>query len=183
MAEHEYLRIERAAERKSEFVRGEMFLMPGGTPKHSMLAANAIVDIGAQLRGKRCRVLTSGMRLRTPAGTHHYPDVSVTCGPIQLFPGSIDILTNPVLIIEVLSPSTSNYGRTVKFDLYRLIPTLLDYVILHQNAIQAEHHSKLPDGSWLLTEYLGPDARILLPNIECELHLGSIYDGVMDEPV
>ena len=100
-----------------------------------------------------------------------------------MFPGSTDILTNPVLIIEVFSPSTANYDRTVKFDLYRLIPTLRDYVILHQNSIQAEHFSKQPDGLWLPTEHLGADARIPLPNIECELHLGSIYDGVMDEPV
>ena len=102
MTEHAYLRIERAAKRKSEFVGGEMFLMPGGTTKRSMQAANAIVDIGTQLRGKRCRVLTSDMRLRTPAGTHHYPHVSVICEPIELLPGSTDILTNPVLIIEVL---------------------------------------------------------------------------------
>ena len=112
-----------------------------------------------------------------------YPDVSVACGPIQLHPGTNDLMVNPVLIVEVLSPSTAGYDRGVKFELYRQFSTLRDYVVIHQNSIFAGHYSKQPDSSWVLREYRGADARIPLPEIECELHLGSIYDGVMDEPV
>lgn len=182
LTEEQYLRIERAADYKSEFVGGEMFAMPGGTPRHSMLGGNAFAELRAQLRGKRCRVLTSDMRLRTPAGSQHYPDVSVACGPVQLHPGSNDIMTNPVLLLEVLSPTTASYDRGAKFEMYKLIPTLSDYIILHQDSIFAEHYCKGSDGVWASLEYRGENARIPLTSIECELHLGSVYDGVMDDP-
>jgi Uma2 family endonuclease len=183
LTEEQYLRIEREATYRSEFVGGEMFAMPGGTPKHSMLAINTASEFRAQLRGKRCRVLSSDMRMRTPAsGTHLYPDVSVVCGPVQLYQDSTDMMVNPALIVEVLSPSSVNYDRGVKFELYREFSSLHDYLVVHQNAIYIEHWSRQPDSSWLLREYKGEDARVPLPGIECELHLGSIYDGV-DEPI
>jgi Uma2 family endonuclease len=85
------------------------------------------------------------------------------------------------LIIEVLSPSKGNYDRGLKFELYREFPTLRDYLILHQKSIFAEHYSKQSDGSWVLREYRGQDARIPFPEIECELHLGSVYQDVIDQ--
>jgi len=183
LTEEEYLRIERAAAYKSEFVDGEMFAMAGGSSRHSTLAANAIADLVVQLRGKRCRVFTSDMRIRTPkSGTQLYPDLSVTCGPTQFHLGSTDIMVNPTLIVEVLSPTTKNYDRGMKFELYREIPTLRHYLILHQASIFAEHYAKHVDSSWILREYRGPDASIPLPEIECELQLGNVYDRVMDEP-
>ena len=81
----------------------------------------------------------------------------------------------------MLSPSTASYGRGSKFEMYRLIETLRGYVVIHQDSIFAEHYAKQPDGSWVLRKYRGGDARIPLHAIECELHLGSVYDGVMDE--
>ena len=183
MTEEEYLRKERSAKFKCEFVGGEMFAMPGGTPKHSMLEANTVGEFRAQLRGKRCRARSSEMRVRTPlTGDQLYPDVSVACGPVQLYPGSNDMMVNPVVIVEVLSPSTASYDRGAKFELYKQFPTLRDYLLIHQNSIFVEHHSKSSDGTWARRDYRGGDARIPLPEIECELHLGSIYDGVMDEP-
>ena len=111
-----------------------------------------------------------------------YPDVSVACRPIQHHRGATDIVTNPVLVVEVLSPSTANHDRGSKFELYRQFPTLREYQLLHQKSIFAEHFSKSPDGSWVLREYRGEDATIAIPSIQCELHLGSIYEDVMDEP-
>jgi Uma2 family endonuclease len=184
LTEEQYLRIEREAAYKSEYVGGEMFAMPGGTPRHSMLEAQTVIELGYQLRGKRCRVLSSNMRLRTPiSGTQLYPDVSVACGPVQLFPGSTDIMVNPALIVEVLSPSSINYDRGAKFELYREFPSLLDYLIVHQDSIYIEHYNRQPDGSWLLREYKGEQARVPLIGVGCELHLRSIYDRVMEEPV
>ena len=183
LTEEEYLRIERAASYKSEFVGGEMFAMAGGTPRHSMLEANASRELGHQLRRTRCRVCSSNMRFRTPVtGDELYPDISVICGPVQLYPGSTDILVNPTVVVEVLSPSTANYDRGLKFELYRQFPTLRDYVIIHQKSIYIEHHSRQSDNAWLLREYRGPDARVLLASIECELHLGSVYEDLMEEP-
>ena len=88
-----------------------------------------------------------------------------------------------MLVVEVLSPSTANYDRGAKFEIYKTIPSLRDYLLIHQNSIFAEHFTKNSDGSWTLNEYGGADAIIPLPNIECEFHLDSVYDGVMDEPV
>ena len=139
--------------------------------------------LGNQLRRTRCRVCSSNMRLRTPVtGDELYPDISVVCGPVQLYPGSDDILVNPTVIVEVLSPSTANYDRGLKFELYRQFPTLRDYVIIHQKSIYIEHHSRQSDNAWLLREYRGPDARVPLPSIACELHSGSVYEDLMEEP-
>ena len=184
LTEEEYLRIERAAEYKSEFIGCEMFAMPAGTSRHAMLGANTIAELRFQLRGKRCRVMNSEMRVRTPdSGTQLYPDASVACGPVQMHAGASDLMVNPVLLIEVLSPSTASYDRGVKFELYRELPSFRSYLIVHQTSIFIEHFSKNSDGSWILREYRGKDARIPLPEIECELHLGSVYEDVMDEPV
>ena len=99
LTEHAYLQLERAAEYKSEFIDGEMFAMAGGSPRHSMLGGNAYAELRAQLKGKRCRALTSEMRIRTPeTGSQLYPDVSVACGPIQMHPGSNDMMVNPAVI-------------------------------------------------------------------------------------
>ena len=183
LTEEQYLRIERAAEHKSEFVGGEIFAMPGGTPKHSMLEINTAIDLGTQLRDKHCFVLSSNMRIRTlETGDEFYPDVSVVCGPIELHPGTNDVMVNPVLLVEVLSPSSANYDRGLKFELYRQIPSLRDYLLIHQDSIFVEHYSKRLDGSWQMEEYRGEDARIPLPAIECDLHLGSIYHRVMKQP-
>jgi Uma2 family endonuclease len=108
LTEEEYLRIERSAPYKSEFIGGQMYAVAGATPEHAMLGANTLVALGSRLRGKRCRLLSSGMRLRTPrTGTQLYPDASLVRGPVQLHPGSTDIMVNPALIVEVLSPSTA----------------------------------------------------------------------------
>ena len=94
----------------------------------------------------------------------------------------MDVYTNPVIIVEVLSPSTANYDRGLKFVLYREIPSLTDYLVFHCDAIHVEHYARQPNESWLLQHHHGEDARIQLPTIHCELTLGSIYAGAMDWP-
>src|SRR5450631_4334752 len=112
ITEEEYLRLDRAAETKSEFVDGEMFAMAGGSLDHSILAGKWFVELSLKLRGRKCEVLNSDARIRTPGtGSYFYPDVSVACGQLQTHQSSDDILTNPVVVIEVLSPSTSGYDR------------------------------------------------------------------------
>jgi Uma2 family endonuclease len=182
LTEQDYITQERAANYKSEFVGSEMFAMSGGSARHARLASKILSKLDLQLEGQNCTAINSDLRIRSPQGDQFYPDVSVVCGPIETYAGNTDVCTNPVVIVEVLSPSTTNYDRGLKFVLYREIPSLSDYLIFHWDAIHVEHYTRQKNDSWLLQHYHGDDARIPLPSIRCELGLGSIYAGAMDWP-
>ena len=183
LTEQDYLDLDRAAEYRSEFVNGEMFAMSGGSPRHARLGTKVSFQFELQLQGKSCRSYSSELRIGTgPTKNYLYPDVSVVCGPLLTQEGSNDICTNPALIVEVLSPSTAAYDRGLKFQLYRQIPSLNDYLLVHCDDIFIEHYARQPNEGWLLREYRGTDARIPLGNLGCELQLGSVYEGVMEEP-
>jgi Uma2 family endonuclease len=182
LTEQEYLALERAAKFKSEFVGGEMFAMSGGSARHARLASKILSKLDLQLEGQGCTAINSDLRIRSPQGDQFYPDVSVVRGPIETYAGSKDVCTNPVVIVEVLSPSTTDYDRGLKFVLYREIPSLNDYLIFHWDAIHVEHYTRQNKDSWLLQHYHGDEARILLPSIRSELALDSIYAGAMDWP-
>src|SRR6266849_6416528 len=148
ITEEEYIRLERPAEYKSEFLDGEVFAMSGGTLRHSRLAVKWLRVLDVQVSGKNCEVYSSDARVRTPiSGSYLYPDVSVVCGPVQTFKDSDDILTNPRVIIEVLSPSTAGYDRGRKFERYREISSLQDYILVHAASPQVEHFTRQPDAS------------------------------------
>ena len=98
-----------------------------------------------------------------------------------MYDGSDDILVNPILIVEVSSASTLDYDRGVKFERYKEIPSLRYYLVIRLDSICVEHYAWRPDGSWSLREHRGEASRIQLLSIGCELHLGSVYEGVMDE--
>ncbi len=182
LTEQDYLAIERAAEFKSEFVGGEIFAMSGGSARHARLASKILAKFDLQLEGGTCNAINSDLRIRSPLGDQFYPDVSVVCGTIETYAGSKDVCTNPVVIVEVLSPSTANYDRGLKFVLYREIPSLRDYLIFHWDALHVEHYTRQPNDSWLLQHYHGEEARILLPAIRSELTLASLYSGAMEWP-
>jgi Uma2 family endonuclease len=176
ITEEEYLRLERAAEYKSEYIGGEIFPMPGGSFRHSRLTINWSTQLQNQLSGTAYSVYSSDMRVRTPStGSYVYPDVSVVCGDPIAHAGADDILTNPMVIVEVLSPSTSRYDRHEKFDLYREIPSVTDYVLVHQAAVRVEHFARQSDGSWIFREYKGDDSTIALTSINCTIRLGDVY--------
>ncbi len=179
----EYLALERAAERKSEFVDGEIYAMAGGSLRHSLIAANLIIDLGAKLRGTNCRVFSSDARIRTAAsGSYVYPDVSVVCGAPQVHKEAADILTNPKVLLAVLSPSTADYDRGKKFELYREIPSLEDYILVHTLSAHVEHFARQADASWIFREYGSLEASMLVGSIGCTLLLGDIYHGVFELP-
>ena len=182
LSEQDYLDLDRAADYKSEFVNGEMYAMSGGLPRHAYIGGNVCAHIKSQLKGSSCRAFPSDLRIRASHGDYFYPDVTVVCGLLQLHPGSNDICTNPALIVEVLSPSTAAYDRGLKFQLYRTIPALRDYLMVHCDALYVEHYSRQSDNSWVLREYHGEAAIIPLPNLNCELSLTEIYDGAMELP-
>ena len=178
LTETEYLAIERAGEFKSEFVGGEMYAMSGGTLRHSSLALNIAFELRLQLKSRKCRLFNSDARVRTPLSvSYFYPDLSVVCGEVQLYKDSNDILTNPTVIVEVLSPTTADYDHGTKFAHYRQIPSLKDYLLVHTNEILIEQYTRQPDGgSWLLSEYAGTEAEVRLASIDCSVKLQAIYE-------
>ena len=177
----EYLAIERAAEFKSEFYDGEMFMMSGASRKHNLIGINLVISLGTQLRGKNCEMYSSDMRVHVPAtGLFTYPDVAVVCGePKFRDEERLDTLLNPTLLIEVLSPSTENYDRGKKFEDYRSLESLQEYLLVAQDECKLTHYARQTDGSWLLRDYRAPETQIELASIGCRLLLADVYDKVV----
>ena len=118
----EYLTFEEKAQLKSEYYQGQIFQMAGGSANHSRISLNICLELTIALRGKSCEVFNSDMKIAVKAnGLHTYADAAVVCGEVEFGPGRDDIITNPLLLVEVLSPSTRNYDRADKFLLYRVI--------------------------------------------------------------
>jgi Uma2 family endonuclease len=177
----EYLERERKAVDKHEYRDGEILLMAGGSRSHSLMIANVIAALHSRLQGKPCRVYDSNLRVQVPRKVlYTYPDVSVICGqsdPDENDPAG-DTVTNPRLIVEVLSDSTEAYDRGKKFDGYRELESLQEYVLVSQEAPRVETFFRQPDGTWLLTPVSGLNASVRLRSIETEVALAAIYQGV-----
>src|SRR5687768_7010868 len=137
MTPEEYLAFERASQEKHEYVNGEVFAMSGGTIEHSLISGNIVRELGVALRHKPCDVLNADMRVKIEAtGSYLYPDASVVCGGARLADGKRDNLLNPQVVFEVLSRSSEEYDRGVKFAQYRTLPSLADYVLVSQTEMK-----------------------------------------------
>ena len=170
----EYLELEASSDARYEFFDGAVYAMSGGSPDHSRLAANLIQILGAQLRGKPCQAFTSDLRVRVlETGLATHPDVSVVCGALQRDPQDPNAITNPALIIEVLSPSTERYDREEKFSHYRRIESLQSYVLISQEEHRLEVFTRNADGSWTLRETR--DGAANLPGLGCTLAVAEVY--------
>jgi Uma2 family endonuclease len=175
----EYLEAERRAEEKSEYFDGEIYAMSGASLRHNRLVANLVGTLHSQLRGGPCAALPSDMRVRVPAtGLYTYPDVSVVCGEPQLEDAHMDILLNPVVLIEVLSESTEGYDRGRKFEHYRRIASLQEYVLVSQKQPRVEGYRRQGEREWLLTEAVGLEESVELPSVRCVLSLAEVYERV-----
>ncbi|MCS6848603.1 MAG: Uma2 family endonuclease [Anaerolineae bacterium] len=176
----EYLAQEEVAQVKSEFFRGEIFAMAGGTPDHNTISANAIAALSRALYAYPCRVFTSDQRIYIEKnGLYTYPDVVVVCGRLQFAPKRKDTITNPVLIVEVLSDATRDYDRGAKFELYRDLPTLQHYLLIDSDAVRVEYYRR-QNGDWLFNAYARLDDAIAIP-LEAgtiELRVRDLYDKV-----
>ena len=176
----QYLRIERDAEYKSEYYRGEMFAMAGGSPEHSEIAACIIRALGNRLSGKGCKVYTSDLKVRTePDGLYTYPDVTVVCGkPIRL-EDDPHVIENPKVLFEVLSPSTEAKDRGFKFHQYKHIQSLAEYVLVSQTEPLVECFSRPSGSQWAhYAEARGLDRVLSLPSLGIEVPLAEIYQDV-----
>jgi Uma2 family endonuclease len=179
LSENDYLSIERAASFKSEFFAGEMFAMAGGSPMHSLIAANLIRELGTKLKGSPCRPFTSDLRVKVEAsGLYTYPDVSVICGPLQFAADTEDTVINPVVLIEVLSDATEAYDRGEKFRHYRQMPSLQEYLLVSQRLPRIEHYLRRPGDEWTLRTAESKEATLPLPSLEVTLQLNEVFAGV-----
>ncbi len=179
ISEDEYLRRELEAEYKSEYFNGEIFAMSGGSEAHALITLNVAAILRAALRGKSCRVYAADLRVRvSPTGLYTYPDVVAVCGERKFYEKQKDTLLNPTVIIEVLSKSTQDYDRGQKFEHYRTLDSLQEYVTIAQDRVHVEHHARQHDNRWLLTEMNAPDAVLHLPSLGCEIALTDVYEDI-----
>ena len=175
----EYLEIDRKAEHRSEYVSGEILSMAGGSEKHSLIAVNTSGELRARLKHKPCRTFSSDMRIQISAtGAFVFPDVSIVCGETHFAGSGHDLLLNPNVVVEVLSPSTESNDRGWKFAHYRQLESLSDYLLISQSEPSVEHYARQEDGRWVLTELRGLDSVLHLSSIGCELPLSEIYERV-----
>ena len=175
----EYLAIERAAEFRSEYFAGEMFAMAGGKPRHSLVSANVIGTLRALLKGRRCTAYESNLRVAvSDTGLYTYPDASVFCEPMTFIDPEQDTATNPTLLVEVLSKSTEGYDRGKKFEHYRRLASLREYVLVSQDEPHVERFLREEDGRWVLAAVSGLDAVLRLTSIDVDLPLAEVYEKV-----
>ncbi|MFN6229760.1 MAG: Uma2 family endonuclease [Dolichospermum sp.] len=175
----EYLELEEKALYKSEYRNGEIIPMTGGTTNHNQIALNFASSLLYAIRGKKYRVFIGDVRLWIPEYREYtYPDVIVTDGK-PLYAGKNNTtVTNPLLIVEVLSKSTKNYDQGDKFTFYRSIPQFKEYVLVEQNQYQVMHYSKTNKGEWIFREYKSEDDIVKLQHLDFEISVVDIYQDV-----
>ena len=178
MSPEEYLARETEAEYKSEYRHGETVAMTGASRRHVLIATNVISELNRQLKGRPCEVYHSDMRLKVQAaGLYTYPDVMVLCGKPEFADGRTDTVLNPILIVEILSPSTEAYDRGEKFTFYQKISTLREYVLIDQDRVLVECFTRRGD-AWTGKGASTRGGTIRLRAIDCSLDLDEVYDKV-----
>lgn len=174
----EYLQQEDAATDRHEYFNGQIYLMAGGTHNHEMIAGNLFAALHQHARRQKCTAYGSNMKILVKQnGLYSYPDAMLVCGKPEFMTERKDIVTNPLLIVEVLSDSTQSYDRGDKFALYRGIPTFAHYLLIHQDRPLIEYHQKTEHG-WLLTESAGIETTLRLDALELQLPFVDLYAGV-----
>jgi Uma2 family endonuclease len=177
MTADEYLAWEREQPTKHELFHGEVFAMPAGSPRHNALCGRIIAAASRALPS--CVVLTSDQRVTMVShGRYVYPDVSIVCGGLEI--ESNDVLVNPTILVEVLSSTTEQYDRGLKWEGYQRITSLADYVLVSQSEPRVEHYRRATDGSWTYRA-AGPGERATL-STGAALIIDEIYAGVLDLP-
>jgi len=178
----EYLALERAAETKSEYVDGYIYAMTGASRAHNLVTVNISLRLGNQLLNRPCEIYVADMRVKAAtARSYRYPDITVVCGQPEFEDPRFDTLTNPTVLIEVLSPTTEATDRGRKFAEYRGIPSLREYLLVSQDQPRIERYARQAEG-WLLTVAEGLEAKVRLEAIDCALDLAEVYHKALDTP-
>jgi Uma2 family endonuclease len=175
----EYLELEEQAEDRSEYIDGEIRLMPGGTTNHNKIAGNFYKKFPSQVQGQDYDIYIVDVKLWIPNyRIYTYPDIMVIKGePVYEGTGTTKI-TNPLLIVEVLSNSTKNYDKTDKFKYYRSIPNFQEYIMIDQYSFSVEQFAKKAAGEWIFKEYEGENAILGLNSLDFQISLQEIYERV-----
>jgi Uma2 family endonuclease len=175
----EYLAVERESEFKSEYVDGLVYEMTGAALNHIRIVTNLTAELAFQLRGRPCEALSNEMKVRMPdSRKFFYPDVVGLCGEPQFHDEREDIILNPTLLIEVLSPSTEAFDRGSKFQSYQKLESLREYVLVAQDKYVVEQFVRQPGEKWTYSATIGRESSLFLPSVECTLNLQSVYDRV-----
>lgn len=175
----EYLRLEENSLEKHEYFQGEIFSMAGGTPRHNLLVANVTTELNLGLRGKDCAAYSSDIRILVrSSGLYTYADVSVVCGELEMAPDRNDTITNPILIGEVLSPSTEKYDRSQKFELYRGLDSLQTYLLIDQSRAYVELHTKSASDKWVMQTFNNLSQSVTIASLDLAIPLANLYDKI-----
>lgn len=177
MTAEEYLRIERAAvEDRSDYVDGEMIPRAVSSIRHVLIASNLVCELSTLLRQAPCLAFTANFRVATDPLRHYtYPDVGVACEPLRLLDANEDTLLNPTFLVEVLSDENENYDRGPKFERYRGVESLAQYMLVSQDRVHIELYTRQPNGEWTLRESNDLDAEIELNSLSCRLKIAEVY--------
>lgn len=177
----EYLAMERVStDIRHEWIDGEVRNMPGGTYDHGMTASNIVIALGVSLKGRPYAVHSHDTKVRVPDDAYYYPDAVVVPHPPELEDDRSDIVVNPLVVFEVLSPSTAAIERGEKLDRYRRIPSLTDYLIVSRDRPAVDHWTRHADGEWRLTIVDDLAAELSLSSLACTLSLANVYDRLFD---
>jgi len=172
----EYLELERKAEHKSEYFKGEIFAMSGATRQHNVISVNFLALLVQKLKSKGCRPYGSDMRVHIPINSlYTYPDISVVCGKEEFLDNEFDTLLNPIFICEVLSTSTSDYDTGGKFTLYRSIESLKEYWVISSLEYRLLKFVRQPNNDWLMSEILNMNETVLIETLSVEVSLKEVY--------
>jgi Uma2 family endonuclease len=174
----DYFAIEEMSPVKHEFFRGEIFAMAGASVEHNLITGNLLSALKIALRETHCNVFGSDLRIATPSGLYTYPDLSVICGKVELVSKTPDTARNPVVLVEVLSEATREYDRGEKFDLYKTISTLREYVLIEQGDFSVEHFV-LKRKSWTPKKLPSLGSKLRLVSVDVEIPAAEIYRGVL----
>ncbi len=175
----EYLALEEQSEERHEYYRGQIYAMSGASDSHNQIAGNMYMSLRQQLRAKPCRVYINDMRLLIKkSGLYTYPDVMAVCGKVEFIPGRTDTVTNPILVVEVLSDSTKDYDRTTKFTFYRQLASFREYMLIDQKRAYVEVFRRTESGLWMYEAYDELSAQIKLTSLDIEIPISTIYEQV-----
>jgi Uma2 family endonuclease len=172
--EDEYFAFEQSAFGRWEYCSGEIRAMSGGTDDHNAIASNVVGALRNPLVPRGCRVYGSDMKIHTGNGINTFPDVAVVCGPRVYYRNRKDVITNPILVVEVLSDSTKDYDRGEKFDHYKTIPSLSDYLLISPGDARVQLYSRKTD-HWELRDVSGLESTIYLPSVDTTITMSDIY--------
>lgn len=178
ITEAEYLAFEREANDRHEYYKGEIFLMSGASFKHNIIEDNIRGTIHAFLKGSDCRSFGSNLRVHVPKNTlYTYPDILIVCNKPEFVDGEFDTLLNPKVIIEILSQSTANYDRGAKFNLYREIDSLKEYILIDSTSIHFVSYKKNSNSTWTLYESKDLKDLFFIESISLQIPLSEVYEG------